>query len=170
MSIAESTARSARTIAIALGGGAGGAAIGYAAQWFTRWSLATLVGVHVPVGGGLEGLAIGIAAGLGYSVATRVPGGGLASPRGIERVRTALVTAGACAVAALLLSAAGRPLVGGTIHAIAQASGGGQAVLTPLGRLVGDPDFGQLTRALIAVGEAGFFGFGLALGLTRRPL
>jgi DNA-binding winged helix-turn-helix (wHTH) protein len=169
MSIAESTARSARTLVVALGGGAGGAVVGYAAQWFSRWSLAALVGVELPIGGGLEGLALGTAAGFGYSAATRLPGGGLAAPRGRQRVRTALVTAAACAVAALLLTAAGRPLVGGTVHAIAQASGGSQAVLTPLGRLVGDPEFGQLTRAVIAVGEAAFFGFGLALGLTRRP-
>jgi DNA-binding winged helix-turn-helix (wHTH) protein len=169
MSIAESTARSARTIVVAIGGGAGGAVVGYAAQWFSRWSLAALVGVELPIGGGLEGLALGTAAGLGYSAATRLPGGGLAAPRGIRRARTAAVTAAACAVAALLLTAAGRPLVGGTVHAIAQASGGSQAVLTPLGRLVGDPEFGQLTRAVIAVGEAAFFGFGLAIGLTRRP-
>jgi hypothetical protein len=55
------------------------------------------------------------------------------------------------------------------VHAIAQASGGTEAVLTPLGRLVGDPEFGQVTRACIAVGEGAFFGFGLAIGLTRRP-
>jgi len=169
MSIAESTARSARTIVVAIGGGAGGAVVGYAAQWFSRWSLAALVGVDLPIGGGLEGLALGTAAGIGYSAATRLPGGGLAAPRGMQRVRTALVTAAACAAAALLLTAAGRPLVGGTVHAIAQASGGTEAVLTPLGRLVGDPEFGQLTRAFIAFGEGAIFGFGLAFGLTRRP-
>jgi hypothetical protein len=63
----------------------------------------------------------------------------------------------------------GRPLMGGTIHAIAEASAGSQAVLTPLGRLIGDPDFGPLTRAVIGTGEAALFGFGLAIGLTRRP-
>jgi hypothetical protein len=41
--------------------------------------------------------------------------------------------------------------------------------LTPLGRLIGEPDFGPVTAALIATGEGGLFGFGLALGLTRRP-
>ncbi|HEY7170619.1 MAG TPA: transcriptional regulator [Vicinamibacterales bacterium] len=169
MSIAESIARSGRTLVVAIGGGAGGAVVGYAAQWFSRWSLAAVVGIDLPIGGGIEGLALGTAAGLGYSAATRLPGGGLAAPRGKQRLRTAIVTATACAIAALLLTAAGRPMVGGTVHAIAQASGGSQAVLTPLGRLVGDPEFGQLTRAVIALGEGAFFGFGLALGLTRRP-
>jgi DNA-binding winged helix-turn-helix (wHTH) protein len=169
MSIAETTARSARSLVVAIGGGAGGAAVGYAAQWFSRWSLAAVVGIELPVGGGVEGLALGTAAGIGYSIATRLPGGGLAAPRGIERLRTAAITAAACAIAALLLTAAGRPLVGGTVHMVAQASGGTEAVLTPLGRLVGDPAFGRLTRALIGVGEAALFGLGLALGLTRRP-
>jgi len=67
------------------------------------------------------------------------------------------------------LSASGRPLVGGTIHAIAQASQGSQAALTPLGRIIGEPDFGPITRALIGMGEGLFFGAGLAVGLTRRP-
>ena len=69
----------------------------------------------------------------------------------------------------MALTLAGRPLVGGTIHAIAQASAGSQATLTPLGRLIGEPDFGPLTAALIATGEGALFGLGLALGLTRRP-
>jgi hypothetical protein len=58
--------------------------------------------------------------------------------------------------------------VGGTIHAIAQASLGGQAALTPLGRLIGEPGFGPLTAALISLGEGAMFGLGLALGLTHR--
>jgi hypothetical protein len=64
---------------------------------------------------------------------------------------------------------AGRPLVGGTVHVIAQAVQGSQVTLTPLGRLLGEPDFGALARAIIAIGEGTFFGFGLAFGLTRRP-
>jgi hypothetical protein len=59
--------------------------------------------------------------------------------------------------------------VGGTIHLIAQASRGSQATLTPLGQLLGEPDFGPLTAALLATGEGALFGAGLALGLTRRP-
>jgi hypothetical protein len=68
----------------------------------------------------------------------------------------------------LLLTLAGRPLVGGTIHAIAQASLGSQAALTPIARLVGEPDFGPLTAAVIGTGEGALFGIGLSFGLTRR--
>ena len=64
-----------------------------------------------------------------------------------------VLTAGACGLAALALTLAGRPLVGGTIHAIAQASRGSQAALTPIARLVGEPDFGPLTAAVIGTGE-----------------
>jgi hypothetical protein len=69
----------------------------------------------------------------------------------------------------LTLALSGRPLVGGTIHAIAEASRGSQVTLTPIARLVGEPDFGPLTAALIAAGEGAVFGLGLAFGLTRRP-
>jgi hypothetical protein len=78
-------------------------------------------------------------------------------------------TAAACGFAAVALATAGRPLVGGTIHFIADASVGSQASLTSLGRLIGESDFGPLTAALIATGEGALFGAGLALGLTRRP-
>jgi hypothetical protein len=42
-------------------------------------------------------------------------------------------------------------------------------MLTPLGQLIGEPDFGPVTRTVIGMGEGVFFGLGLALGLTRRP-
>lgn len=169
LSVAESTVRSSRTIALICGASLGGGLAGSAVQWLGRWSLAALVGVDVAIGGGLEGLAIGGAAGLGYSLATSHSDGGLAAPRGRRRLRASLVTAAACGLAALALALAGRPLVGGTIHLIAQASAGSQATLTPLARLIGEPDFGRLTAALIAASEGALFGLGLALGLTRRP-
>jgi hypothetical protein len=78
------------------------------------------------------------------------------------------MTAAACGLAALAMTLAGWPLVGGTIHAIAQASVGSEATLTPLGRLIGEPDFGPLTAAVIGTGEGALFGLGLTLGLTRR--
>jgi len=84
-------------------------------------------------------------------------------------VRVAAVAAEACALAGLALTLAGRPLVGGTLHTIAQAANGSQVSMTPLGRIVGEPDFGPVSRAVIGMGEGGLFGFGLALGLTRRP-
>ena len=131
------------------------ALVGVVVQWLGRWSLAALVGIDVDIGGGLEGLAIGAAAGLGYGLATRHSDGGLAAPRGRRRLAAVAVTAAACGLAALALALAGRPLVGGTIHLIAQASAGSQATLTPLGRLVGEPDFGPLTAALIGDGRRG---------------
>ena len=168
LSVTEAVARSRRTLVLVLGSALGGACAGYIAQWLGRWTLAALVGKVVPVGGGLEGLVIGAAAGLGYGLTTAHLNGGMAAPRGRRRVLTVAVTAAACGLAALALAIAGRPLVGGTIHLIAQASAGSQATLTPLGRLIGEPDFGPLTSALIATSEAALFGLGLALGLTRR--
>jgi DNA-binding winged helix-turn-helix (wHTH) protein len=168
LSVAEALVRSRRAISLVLGAAFGGGVAGTAAQWLARWSLAALVGVKSSIGGGVEGLVIGGAAGLGYSVGTS-HAEGLAAPRGRQRFRAATVTALACGVAALALSLMGRPLVGGTVHLIAQASAGSQATLTPLGRLIGEPEFGPLTAGLIATGEGVLFGFGLALGLTRRP-
>jgi DNA-binding winged helix-turn-helix (wHTH) protein len=169
LSVAESVARSRRAIASIGGAAVGGALAGSAAQWLGRWTLSALVGVNVDTGGGLEGLVIGGAAGLGYSRATSRAEGGLPAPSGRRRIRAACLTAAACGAAALGLAMAGRPLVGGTIHVIAQASRGSQTTLTPLARVVGEPDFGPLTAALIATSEGALFGFGLALGLTRRP-
>jgi hypothetical protein len=169
VSVAESIVRSRRVMALTCGAAVGGALAGSVAQWLGRWSLAALVGVNLEVGGGLEGLVIGGAAGLGYSLATPTSQGGLAAPRGRRRLATAGLTAAACGLAALALALAGRPLVGGTIHAIAQ-SAGAQATFTSLGRLLGEPDFGPLTAAVIATGEGALFGFGLALGLTPNRL
>jgi hypothetical protein len=58
---------------------------------------------------------------------------------------------------------------GGTIHAIARAAHGSQVTLEPLGRLIGEPNFGPLSQTIIGFSEPALFGFGLALGLTRRP-
>jgi hypothetical protein len=169
LSVAEAIARSRRTLSLVSGAIVGGGLAGLAVQWLARWSLATLVGVHIDTGGGLEGVVIGGAAGLGYARATSHAEGGLAAPRGSRRLNAALLVAGACGLGALGVTLAGRPLVGGTIHAIAQASQGSQATLTPLGALIGEPDFGPVTRAVIGTGEGALFGLGLALGLTRRP-
>ena len=169
LSVAEAAFRSRRTLALVAGGALGGGLVGTAAQWLSRWTLAALVGVHLDVGGTLEGLAIGAAAGLGYAAATALAEGGLAAPRGWRRGATAAVVGLACAAATLILALAGRPLVGGTVHLIAQASQGSQVLLTPLGRLLGEPDFGPVTAAVLGTGEGLLFGLGLAFGLTRRP-
>jgi DNA-binding winged helix-turn-helix (wHTH) protein len=169
LSLAEAVSRSQRTIALVFGAALGGGLVGFAVEWLGRWSLATLVGVHVETGGGLEGLAIGGAAGLGYAAASPRAQEGLASPRGLRRLSAAIVVAIACGLGALGVTMTGRPLVGGTIHLIAQASQGSQATLTPLGAIIGEPDFGPITRAVIGTGEGALFGLGLALGLMHRP-
>ncbi len=169
LSVAESIVRSRRALPLFCGAAFGGGVAGSVVQWLGRWSLAALVGVNNAIGGGLEGIAIGGAAGLGYTIATAHSQGGLAAPRGRRRFAAAGVTAAACGLAALALALAGRPLVGGTIHFIAEASAGSQANLTPLGRFLGESNFGPLTSALVATAEGALFGLGLALGLTRRP-
>jgi DNA-binding winged helix-turn-helix (wHTH) protein len=169
LSAAEAIARSRRTLALICGASIGGGAVGLAAQWLARWMLETLVGVRVGIGGGIEGLIVGVGAGLGYGFATAGTEGGLAAPRGRDRLRVAGLTALTCGAGALAVTLAGRPLVGGTIHAIASASQGSQAMLTPLARLLGEPDFGPFTSAIVGMGEGALFGFGVALGLTRRP-
>jgi DNA-binding winged helix-turn-helix (wHTH) protein len=167
ISIAEVVALSRRPVGLVVGSAAGGGLVGGLAQWLAQGALATLVGVHAPMSGALAGLVIGGAAGLGYAVATRGTEGGLAAPRGRQRTVAVAWIAGATALAALALTLNGRPLVGGTIHKIAQSSNGSQAALTPLGRLVGEPDFGPLSRALLGTGEGLLFGLGLGIGLTR---
>jgi hypothetical protein len=71
-------------------------------------------------------------------------------------------------VAAAALALAGRLLVGGLVHEIARTSRDAQLVLAPLGHLIGEPDFGRMTRAILSAFEGGTFGFALTLGLTRR--
>jgi DNA-binding winged helix-turn-helix (wHTH) protein len=169
LSLAEASARSARLLALACGAALGGGLVGTAVQWLARWSLATLVGLRLEIGGGVEGLVIGAAAGLGYALATRWTAGEIAAPRGRRRLQAAAVTAALCGLAGLTLTVAGRPLVGGTVHAIARAAHGSQVTLAPLGHLIGEPDFGPISQAIIGFGEGALFGFGLALGLMRRP-
>jgi DNA-binding winged helix-turn-helix (wHTH) protein len=168
LGVAEAVARSARPLALIAGGAAGGSLVGGIVQWLGGWTLAALFGLNVAIGGGLEGLAIGAAAGLGYALATRGTEGGLAAPRGRRRLQTAIIMAALCGLAAVALTSFDRPMVGGTIHLIGRAAAGSQVTLAPLGRLVGETDFGPVSRTLIGFGEAAVFGLGLALGLTSR--
>ena len=169
LSAAEASARSQRGLALVGGAALGGTFAGLAVQWLTRWSLASLVGLRLDVGGGLEGLVIGAAAGAGYAIATRRVQGGLAAPRGRHRLYAAALTALLCGVGAFALTRAGRPLVGGTLHALAREARGSQITLAPLGHLIGEPGFGPISQALLGTGEGAIFGFGLALGLMTRP-
>jgi DNA-binding winged helix-turn-helix (wHTH) protein len=171
LAFAEAVARSSRerVVALILCGAMGGGLIGAAVQWLTRWSLASLVGLHLNVGGGLEGVLIGAGAGLGFAIATRRTEERFAAPRGGKRWLAASIIALSCGLAGLTLMLSGRPLAGGTIHIIADAADGSRASLAPLGRLIGEPDFGPVSSAIIAFGESAVFGLGLAYGLMRRP-
>jgi DNA-binding winged helix-turn-helix (wHTH) protein len=165
---AEAVARSRRGVAIVAGGAIGGLLVGAAVQVVARWTLSDLFGLTVRVGGGLEGLCLGCAVGVGYAATTRRRGGGIARPVGAARWRVAAVVAACGAATAMALSALGSPMVGGVIHAVAEASAGSHVQFTPLGAWLGEPAFGPLTQRLVAGFEGGLFGFGLAWGLTRR--
>jgi DNA-binding winged helix-turn-helix (wHTH) protein len=172
LALADTAAYSPRAVALTFGGAIGGGLVGAAVQWLTRWGLASLVGLDIAVGGGPEGLFIGAAAGLGYAIATThlLTSDGIDGHASSGRAWLAgvVITATLCGLAGLSLTLTGRPLAGGTIHAIAAAADGSQATLAPLGRLIGEPDFGPVTGAILAFGEAAMFGLGLAVGLLRR--
>lgn len=140
----------------AFGGAVGGATVGLTTQWLARWAGAALFGLHVPFEGGLQGAVLGAAAGLGLAA------GGATSGRRLAVVATT------CGMSGLLLTAFGHPLVGGTIHQLAQAVAGSPATLAPLGRLLGEPEFGTVSGAILALGESATFGLGLAWGLRRH--
>ena len=165
--LAETHARSYRVLALTAAAALGGGIVGTAVQWLTRWALVVLVGLDLDVGGGMEGLAIGGCAGLAIALATRHEDGRLVAAPGRTSWQVAIITAVGCGLAGLALTLAGRPLAGGTIHAIADAAEGSRATLAPLGRLIGEPGFGPLSRAIAAVGECAMFGLGLGLGLMR---
>jgi DNA-binding winged helix-turn-helix (wHTH) protein len=162
LALAESMSRLRNAGGLTIAAAAGGGAMGMAVQWLMRWSLAAVVGLHLPIGGAFEGLVIGAAAGVGYSIARRL---GSAAR---SRMYRAAVIAAFCAAGALALTWAGRPLVGGTLHVIAREARGSQISLTPLGRLVGEPGLGPVSQALIAACEGGIFGFGAGVALLRR--
>jgi hypothetical protein len=147
-----------------LGAALGGGLVGATVQWLSRWALAALVGLELPVGGALEGLLIGGAAGLAVALGEMAA----TDPHALAmtRKRMAVLAALCCGTAGLLLTLSGRPLAGGTIHAIADSADGSRATLTPLGRLIGEPDFGPISSAILSFGEGAVFGIGLALGLT----
>ena len=169
LAMAEALARSLRGLALVALGALGGAVIGFAAHVIGRWTLAALFGQDLwMVGGGLEGLGLGAAAGLGYALATPRPEGGMAAPRGAERVMAALVAGLCCALAGIALTWAGRSLAGASLNAMARAFQGSQVGLSPVARLVGEREMGPVTRTVLAAYEGLLFGIGLILGLTRR--
>ena len=169
LAFAEAAAAQQRVLALTAAGALGGGIVGAAVQWLTRWGLSALVGLDVQVGGGLEGVAIGTAAGLAFAIATRRTEDKQVAPRVRKRWQVALVAAVSCGLAGLALTLAGRPLAAGTIQAIADAAEGSRANLAPLGRLIGEPDLGPMSRAILGFCEPAAFGLGLAWALMRRP-
>lgn len=158
--VADTSARDQGALAQIAASAIGGGIVGVSVQWLATWGLAALLGLNVALGGGLEGVAIGAAAGAGYAMA----------PWTTSRWQAVLATAILCGLAGLALGLGGRPLVGGTIHTIAIAADGSRAILAPLGRLIGEPDFGPVSRAILAFGEAATFGAGVAFGLSRAKI
>ncbi len=169
LSVAENYERTPRAIALTVAGAVGGGAVGTAIQWLTRWALASLVGIDVAVGGAVEGLMLGAATGLGFAFVTRGTEEGEPAPRGRQWLMAACGMAVLTGLTGAALNLAGRPLAGGTIHAIADAAEGSRASLAPLGRLIGEPDFGPVSSTILSFGEAAMFGLGLAYGLLRQP-
>lgn len=170
LSAAEALARSARGAALVAASAAGGALAGWIGRFLVLSMLDALFGVGLAMGGPFEGLVVGAAVGAGYALATAsVAGGAMAAPRGAARLRAAALVAGTCAVAALALGARGRPMVGGLVNTLAQATRQSQLSFRPLARAIGEPEFGPITSAAIGVVEGAAFGFGLTIGLARRP-
>jgi DNA-binding winged helix-turn-helix (wHTH) protein len=170
LAAAESVARSRRDLVLVLFGALGGGSMGAVASLVGRWALEGLFGRDLPaVGGGIEGLALGAAAGLGYALATPRREGGMATPRGAARLRVAAATGLSCALAALAVTALGGQLTGASLNFLARSFQGSQVGLAPVARMLGEPELGPLSRSVLAAYEGAFFGFGLALGLTRRP-
>ena len=171
LAAAEVLARSRRRLALTLCGAAAGAITGTLAYLLLRALLDTFLGLALVTGGAaVAGLLVGGAAGFSYASATpQPPGGGVAAPAGRRRLRVMATVALGCGLAALALSGLGLPLVGGYVHAVVQATRGGEVLLEPLGQFIGEPGFGPLTQALFGAFEGAVFGASLAFGLTRRP-
>ena len=162
MCAAEALARSGRALALVAGAAAGGALVGWLGRLLVAWTLDGLFGVRAELGGPVEGLVLGAAAGFGYAWSTAgVSGGGMAAPRGPARLRAAAVVACVCALAALGLGAAGRPMVGGLVNAIAHATRQSPLSFAPLARAIGEPEFGPVTAAAVGAIER--------RGLRLRP-
>lgn len=171
LAAAEALVRSWRPAALVVLGALGGGAIGAFSSVLGVWTIEGLFGVQLEgVGGGFEGVVIGAAAGLGYALgAPRPREGGMASPRGPQRLRAAAVTGASCALAAVLLTLAGGHLGSLSVDAVARAFPGSKVSLEPLARLLGERAFGPVTGAVTSAYEGLLFGCGLVLGLTRRP-
>ena len=167
---AEAAARSWRRTALVALGGLGGGLVGGGAHLLAQWVLRGLFGRDLePILGSLEGFALGAATGLGYALATRADGEGLAAPRGLARLGAAAL-AGLCAGATgVALAASGHHLGALSLDLMARSFPGSQVGLAPLAHLLGEAEAGPLTRSLISAWEGLLFAGGTVYGLTRRP-
>ncbi len=171
LAAAEALARSQRAIALAICGGIGGAVVGGLAQGLARTIVSGMFSRDLPViGGAFEGLVLGAAAGVGYALSTAsLESGGMAAPRGMARIRTALLTGGACAFASVVLTLSGYLLIGTSLDVMAAAFENSTVGLAPIARLLGEGTLRPMTGTLISAFEGLMFGAGLAFGLTHRP-
>ncbi|MXZ72899.1 MAG: transcriptional regulator [Acidobacteria bacterium] len=170
LAAAEAAFRAQRRVALAAAGALSGLVVGATAHFLARLVLEGLFGRDLsPPVGAVEGLVLGGAVGLGYGLATPTTEGGMATPHGLARVRVALLTGLACALAAGMLGWSGRFLGAMSLDFMAQSFPGSQVGLAPLARLLGEQEPGVVTRAAISTFEGLMFGTGLAAGLTRRP-
>ena len=171
LAAAEAAFRAQRRLALAVAGASSGLAVGATAHLLGRLVLEGLFGRDLsPLTGAVEGLVLGGAVGLGYGLATPIAEGGMATPHGLARVRVALLTGLACALAAGMLGWSGRFLGAMSLDFMAQSFPGSQVGLAPLARLLGEQEPGVVTRVAISIFEGLLFGSGLAAGLTRRPV
>ena len=170
LAAAEAAFRAQRQLALAAAGALSGLVVGATAHFLGRLVLEGLFGRDLsPPVGAMEGLVLGGAVGLGYGLATPTAEGGMATPHGLARIRVALLTGLACALAAGMLGWSGRFLGAMSLDFMAQSFPGSQVGLAPLARLLGEQQPGVVTRAAISTFEGLMFGTGLAAGLTRRP-
>ena len=167
LAFGESRPRRLRVLGLLVDGSLGGGAVGLVAHALGGSTIEGLFGRPIPpVGGAAEGLAIGGVVGLAYALAARPPlGSGLDAP---ARARAALVTGLATAAGCVAIVPFGAILAGASLNAIARSFQGSQVGLAPLARLLGEPDLGPLTRAVLGAWEGLLFGAGVVLGFTRR--
>ena len=170
LSLAEAGTRSQRALALIAAAALGGGVVGAAVQWIARWGLAALVGLDLDIGGGLEGFVIG------GSARERATPSRPATRRAKWRRRAA---GGACVPRSSPPPSADWPalrLRSPDVRSSAAPStrsrprrDGSRATLAPLGRLIGEPDFGRSRGRSSRSAKGSLFGLGLAYGLMRRP-
>lgn len=150
-------------VGIALGAAVGGMLVGGATRLLGSDAFTLLVG-RAPTGitGGLEGAAIGLALGSGFLL-----GGGRSAARGWRPVVGAAL---ATAAAGALIAISGGSMMAHSLASVAAAFDQSRLDMAPLGRLVGEPRFGEIARTVLASLEGALFGacVAAALLLARR--